>query len=93
MQGTAITLPETLDVSAFEPLHNILSDALKHKGALRLDGSKVERLTTPCAQLLASLLQTGAAAKNTKLVRPSAAMHAAWNDLGLTAQFPLEAAE
>lgn len=81
-----VILPAILDASGFAALRESLAEIQTNTRALSLDASKVERVSTPCVQLLASCLRGGAT-----ITCPSLVLSTAWEDLGLNAQFPLTA--
>jgi hypothetical protein len=85
-----IHLPEILDISAFEALHASLQASTMQKGAIIINAEKVERLTTPCAQLLVAFLREDSTQPQRNIIQPSPAMAAAWADFGLHSLFPLE---
>lgn len=83
MNGDAvetIRLPSVLDLSAAEALHGVLLQAIERGGALRIDASEVETLTTPCVQIILAAMRTD---DRISVVNPSAAFLAAFEDLGL----------
>lgn len=89
--ANTIDLPAALNPDAFEALQDQCLGALERDEATAVDASKVERLTTPCAQLLAAFaVKQRARSLAPKFIKPSAAFAAAWADFGLMAQFPLE---
>ena len=95
MKKQDVRLPEILDTGAFERLHLILSEIDDSKGAVSLNAEHVERITTPCAQLIMAYLMEhkgGRKKSSSKIIDASPAMISAWSDLGLAEQFPLEAA-
>lgn len=52
---TYINLNEVMDIIASEEFHKDLSKAIsQHHGNILIDASKVERITTPCLQLIIS---------------------------------------
>jgi chemotaxis protein CheX len=57
---STIVLDSNLDFDAAEPLFTALSAAVAAGKALLIDASCVETMTTPCAQILVSVLQTAA---------------------------------
>jgi chemotaxis protein CheX len=85
-----LILPPSLDLTEAEGLCQALRDRL-HEGALLLDASMVERISTPCLQVLAaaaaSAMRRGA---EFRLRHASTAFSAAIADLGLTAAIPFE---
>jgi chemotaxis protein CheX len=85
-----IQLPPVLDLAAAEPLRRELT-ARWGDGELRLNGAAVERIATPCLQVLAA---AALSARNRqaafRLSRPSDALRAAIADLGLRQTIPVE---
>ncbi len=83
-------LPAILDLAAAEPLAQVLEAQLT-TGALQIDGSGVERVSTPCLQVLAA---TAVSARRRGqafvLRRPSDVLQAAIADLGLIHAIPTE---
>jgi len=86
----AFLLPASLDLTEAEALCHALRDRLQ-AGTLLLDAHAVERISTPCLQLLAAAA-AGAAQRGVafRLRRASGAFSAAVVDLGLTAAIPIE---
>lgn len=83
LSATRQKLPAVLDLPAAEPFCRSLRDALMLE-ALDLDGSAVERVTTPCLQLLISASMSAAAQGVAfRISAPSPALRAAVADLGL----------
>jgi hypothetical protein len=80
-------LPEVLDITAFDAVKEILEAKGYEGGEVSLSAAKVERLTTPCAQLLIAFLKEGAG--NRHIVAASAAMQTAWQDFGLESFYSL----
>ncbi len=90
LSATRQKLPAVLDLPAAEPFCRSLRDALMLE-ALNLDGSAVERVTTPCLQLLISASMSAAAQGVAfRIVAPSPALSAAVADLGLGGLLHLE---
>ncbi len=88
--GTRMKLPAVLDLGAAEAFCQSLRDALVLEG-LDLDGSAVERVTTPCLQLLLSASMSAAAQGVAfRINAPSPALCAAIAELGLGELLPLE---
>lgn len=85
-----ILLPEILDISAFEALKAQLQKAESQKSAVQLNASKVERLTTPCMQLILAFMRGEGKKTKRNIIHPSHAMATAWADFGLHHLFPLE---
>ena len=79
-----ITLEPFLDIILVDGLRTRLVEAIEKTGKLALDGSKVERITTPCIQLFIAadqeLSQNG---EGLKLLQASDAMVSALKDMGL----------
>jgi anti-anti-sigma regulatory factor len=75
------TLPQILDLIAAKPLR----DSLLSKPVVILDASEVERMSTPCAQVLLAAGQ--AAGASFRIINPSAAFRSAIADLGLRQAF------
>ena len=78
-------LAASLDLTAAEPLRAAAQEGLG-LGAAAFDGSAVERVSTPCLQVLAA---TALAARERgigfRLVNPSVVLAEAIEDLGLSA--------
>ncbi len=90
MTAKIIKLPEVLNSEVSDSVHSLFVPALASPGFVSIDASSVDRLTTSCAQLLASFLQTRKSSKkDTKITEYSEAFRAAWNDFGLATLFPL----
>ena len=71
-------------MSAAAPLKEVLQKALAKGCPLTLDAGSVERLSTPCVQiLLAAVTAMKAADVSCTLLRPSDAFIDSFNDLGL----------
>jgi anti-anti-sigma regulatory factor len=86
-----LVLDATLDLSAAEPLCSALRERLD-AGAVVIDGGAVERITTPCLQVLAATAREAAARGVAfRLVDASADLVAAVSELGLGALIPVEA--
>jgi chemotaxis protein CheX len=80
-------LPQTLDLTQAEALRGDLTGLLG-TGALLLDAAAVERMSTPCVQvLLAAGLAAEAASHPIQIVNASDAFRAAVADLGLQSRF------
>ena len=81
-----ITLGPVLDIRAASPLRDSLQKALKRGKPIVLDAALVDRLSTPCVQvLLAAGKSAEAAAGRIVLEQASDAFVAAFSDLGLYA--------
>jgi len=86
----ALPLLATLDLSAAEALRRDLATQLSAGGIL-LDGSAVERVATPCLQVLAAAAAMARDSNQTfRLYQASDALRAATFDLGLNAAIPFE---
>jgi two-component system chemotaxis response regulator CheY len=75
-----LPLPPVLDLSAAETLLAMLREKLASDTELRIDASKVETMTFPCAQVLVSALRSHA---EISVEQPSEAFSTAFRDLGL----------
>ncbi|WP_439598646.1 STAS domain-containing protein [Falsiroseomonas sp.] len=86
----SLVLPASLDLTQAEPLCQALRERLQDS-ALCLEGSAVERVSTPCLQLLAAA-HASARARGIpfRLHGASAVLVAAIADLGLSTAIPLE---
>ena len=80
-------LPQTLDLTQAERLRGDLTGLLG-SGAVLLDAAAVERMSTPCLQvLLAAGLAAEAASHPIQIVNASDAFRTAVADLGLQSYF------
>jgi chemotaxis protein CheX len=80
-------LPPVLDFTHAQPLRDAMTTLL-NEDALVLDASAVERMSTPCAQvLLATGRAAAAAGASFKILNASAVFRTALADLGLQAEF------
>lgn len=59
--GASFVLPPVLDLPAAAPLKSRLLEALEKGNSLVIDAGAVQRITTPCLQVLASVAKTGEA--------------------------------
>lgn len=76
-------LPASLDIGGAEPLQTALRGLLLD-GAVRVDGSQVERISTPCLQVIAAAVTASRAmGREPALINPSPVMLGAIADLGL----------
>ena len=83
------TLPQILDFAHAQSLRDMVM-ALLPTGALTLDASAVDRMSTPCVQLLlATGRAAGSAATSFRITHASAAFRMAVADLGLEADFSM----
>ena len=85
--GAGSLLPQILDFTQAQPLRDSMA-ALLGADTLLLDASAVERMSTPCAQVL---LATGRAAASAgasfRILNASDAFRTALADLGLQPEF------
>ncbi len=82
--AATLTLPALLDMRQAAPLRDLLLTALAAEAPIRLDGAAVERLTTPCAQvLLAAAADASRRHLPFQLCNPSPALGAGFTALGL----------
>ncbi len=80
-------LPDVLDLPAAQPLRDRLAQSIGG-GAVEVDAATVERMSTPCAQVLLAAARAADAASTTfKIVNCSDAFRMALADLGLAAEF------
>ena len=81
-----ITLGPVLDIRAAGPLRDGLQKALKRGKPIVLDAAQVDRLSTPCIQVLLAAGKTAeAGGGRIQLAQASDAFVAAFSDLGLFA--------
>ena len=86
MDQSKIALPASLDLAAAEALKEMLIAAVDKGGDLVIDGSGVEKVGTPCIQLIVSASRTlRESGHSMKLEEPSEALGAALAELGLSA--------
>ena len=76
-----VTLGPVLDIRAAAPLRDGLQKALKRGKPVVLDAAQVDRLSTPCIQVLLAAGKSG----RIQLAQASDAFVAAFSDLGLFA--------
>lgn len=82
---TAVQLPEVLTITAAPDLKNLLLNMLDTSSGLNIDAKNVERITTPCVQILIAAANMCAAdGKSFKLISPSPAFSDALTMLGLS---------
>jgi chemotaxis protein CheX len=80
-------LPAILDFSQAQPLRETMTTLL-NAGALTLDASAVERMSTPCAQVLLATGRTAASSgASFKILNASAVFRTALAELGLQSEF------
>lgn len=83
-----LALPSVMDLLAAEPLRARLLAAITAHVPITLTAGDVERLSTPCAQvLLAAARSAKAAAVSLRIVGGSADFLGAVEDLGLSGEF------
>lgn len=88
--GLQPQLPAILDLAAAEPLARALEAQLTSP-ALHIEASGVERVSTPCLQVLAAAAASAKRRGQAFLVRrPSDVLRAAIADLGLIHAIPTE---
>jgi len=84
--GVCLTLPPVLDLRAAKPLQEGLRKVLAKGSPVLVDAGAVERLSTPCIQLLiAAVAAATREGISLTLLHPSDAFIDAFNDLGLFA--------
>ncbi|HLT77053.1 MAG TPA: STAS domain-containing protein [Ferrovibrio sp.] len=77
-------LVASMDLRAAEPLLHTFHEALGHNGKIVIDASAVDRLSTPCVQILLSAAQHMEQHNIPFVIRsPSDAFVTAFDDLGL----------
>lgn len=80
-------LPQILDLTRAKPLRDTLAGLLGER-ALILDAGAVQRMSTPCAQVLLATGRSAAAAGTSfKILNASAVFRTALADLGLQSEF------
>ncbi len=81
----ATTLPAKMDIATTSACKTLLQEALSQgQDTVVLDGSAVERVTTPGMQMLLSLARAAEdSQKKVQLMEPSAALCEALTDIGL----------
>lgn len=90
-RAKTLALPALLGGEVVDAIYPKIIECAESRGAVRINAAAVERLTTSGAQLLVALLQADRGSQaSTRVVDPSPELLAAWRDLGLSHQFPLE---
>ena len=91
--GQVLTLPASLDLTWADALHRELQERIGHDVALLIDGRDVDRVSTPCVQLLVAGA-LGARAHNLAfhITAASAVLAGAISDLGLGPVLGMETA-
>ncbi len=86
-RARALTLPAILDIGNAQELQDSLAGALEQSPVLRLNGSKINQVSTPGVQVLLAASQS-ALAGGGKLIltSPSPALREAFESLGLPNQ-------
>ncbi|MHC4447657.1 MAG: STAS domain-containing protein [Planctomycetota bacterium] len=84
-KGTSrIDLGSVLDIRAAEPLRDVLRRAISKGGPLALDAGSVDRMSTPCIQILIAAAAAVKEAETTfTIVGPSDTFIESFNELGL----------
>jgi len=78
------TLPREMDLLAAEALKGVLVDMLDQDGGLALDASEVERVSTPCIEVLvAAEVAFGKSGQKFEMSAPSPPLCDALEALGL----------
>ena len=91
--GAALLLPPSLDITWAESLQAELLRVLGQEGDVTIDGGAVERVCTPCIQLLAAAAASARGQSRTfRMTAPSPLLETAIRDLGLDAALAMEAA-
>lgn len=85
-----LVLPQVMDMRSVRDLKRLLDVFYRQKQACTIDGYRVARISTGCAQILtAFFIAMASAGIAVTLHRPSAAMADSLRDLGLAAIFSL----
>jgi chemotaxis protein CheX len=86
-----MTLPASLDLTLADTLHHSLLERIANERPLAIDGSEVERVSTPCVQLLvAASASARAHGLPFRIVSASQILSDAARDLGLSRALGLE---
>ncbi len=89
-----LQLAWSLDLTAAEPLHRSLEDRLAQDSRLVIDASAVERVSTPCLQVLAAAAASARAlGGGLHFETPSPALSSAVRDLDLGRALGMEHTE
>jgi anti-anti-sigma regulatory factor len=84
-QESGIVLPARLSINSAAELRKNLMNLLDGNGSIEIDASEVERITTPCIQIIIAMEKsTASAGRKFKVVNPSAAFSDAFATLGLS---------
>jgi len=82
--GMQLTLAATMDIRAAEPLLHSVQEVLASGSKVTVDASAVDRLSTPCVQVLISGIQQMEQSSIPFVIKsPSDAFVSAFDDLGL----------
>lgn len=82
--GRRLELAPVLDILTAEPLREILKESVVIGGRLDIDAGRVERMSTPCIQVIIAGTQALAAkGVEFKVVKPTEAFMNAFYELGL----------
>jgi chemotaxis protein CheX len=85
--STVSPLPQILDLTAAKPLRDRL-EALLSGRAVIVDAGAVERMSTPCAQVLLAAARTASSAEvSFRSINASAVFRTALDDLSLNSEF------
>ena len=83
-----ITMPSSMDIMAAEEIKQLLLEAINNAANIVVDAAKVERLTTPCIQLLIAFDQELKNQNTTfKITNASDAFINALEDVGLDEKY------
>lgn len=89
--GSPLPLPASLDITLADRLHHSLLERIATERPLSVDGSEVERVSTPCVQLLvAAAASARAHGLPFRISGASQVLTEAVRDLGLTRALGLE---
>jgi anti-anti-sigma regulatory factor len=83
----SFSLPPTLGFAEARALRDSIAAMLGDKAGVDLEASSVERMSTPCAQVLLAAGRSAAAVGGFRIVNASEAFCTALADLGLQAEF------
>jgi len=92
-QPSPFMLPPLLDLTRADTLHSELQALVAQETDVKIDGSRVERVSTACVQLLvAARMMARAHGGTLALLAPSPVLSQAVQDLGLAAAMGMETA-
>ena len=87
VMSSEIQLPATLNLNTAETLKEALIDAISSSGGAFVGGSQVNRVDTPCLQvLLAAGRDVEADGRTFALCNPSDQLRSAFEDIGMSAE-------